>query len=410
MNIRTILAAFNSVSMRLFLAQIVVAATALIVNIFAARTLGPEARGELALFMQIAYVANAISVLGRHRSYLRLDSAEPMNLVSSHKDIRILSRAPLVLSVLVAVLGAAAIGDGLIAGAVLAIGLFALIYSGVQQKTLRSSAIIARNALPYLLGTLAGQILLLIGAISLALFEIATISIWLIVYGASVMFPYLVVSLTLSTRNGSLPSDDRRLREVKSLGLKLMPMSTAEIIGARADRFLIPALANFAQLGIYTVVATMTELIAWPIKNYTDAKVPGWARQISNGRINLFREIIFVSVAIGVLSLGAGVVLGEVLTLLFGEEFAGGIELVWPLVLAAALHAFTHLGTNLSLAAGYTSLVNTIPIVGMVVSGASYFLLIPELGALGAAWGLVCGYSAAILVSSVGVVRIAQRS
>lgn len=408
MNIRTILAAFNSVPMRLFLAQVIVASTALIVNIFSARTLGPEARGELALFMQIAYVANAISVLGRHRAYLKLDSTEPMNLVSSHKDARILSRAPLVLSVLVAVLGAAAIGNGLIAGAALAIGLFVLIYSGVQQKTLRASAIVARNAMPYLLGTIAGQILLLIGAVSLSIFEIRSISIWLMVYGASVMFPYFIVSVTLSTRNGSMPSDDWRLSEVKSLGLKLMPMSAAEIIGARADRFLIPALANFAQLGIYTVVVTMTELIAWPIRNYTDSKVPGWSRQILNGRFKLLREVVFVSIAIGVLSLVVGLALGMVLTPLFGEEFAAGVELVWPLVLAAALHAFAHLGTNLSLAAGYTSLVNAIPIVGIVVSGVSYFLFIPELGALGAAWGLVCGYSASILVSLVGVVRIGR--
>lgn len=409
MNIRTLTSAFNSVPMRLFLTQIIVALVALIVNVFSARTLGPEARGELALFMQVAYVANAICILGRHRSYLKLDSREPVSLATTYKDMRALSRVPLLLSILVSVVVAVSLADNVIASIVLATGLFALVYSGVQQKTFRASAIVAGNALPYFLGTVIGQFTLLLSALFLAAFEITEISVWLMIYGLSVILPYLAVSLVLTSGTSSRQSLDWRLQDVKRLGMKLVPLSVAEIIGARADRFLIPLLANFAQLGIYTVVVTMTELIAWPVRNYADSKVPLWTYEIANRRFKVFREILIVSIGILVLSVVVGLTLQVVLTPLFGQEFSPAVELVWPLVIAAALHAWAHLGTNLSLAAGYTAYVNIIPIAGMVASGVSYFVLIPSLGALGAAWGLVFGYSVSILVSIVGVVRIAKR-
>lgn len=408
MKLRILRSAFNSVAMKLFVTQIIVAIAALIVNVFSARILGPEARGELALFMQIAYVANAISVLGRHRAYLKLEHNDRVSLGTSHKDIRALSRSPLVISVVAATTAAGITGDGVLASFILAVGFLTLVYSGVQQKTFRSAAIVARNATPYFVGTISGQLILLISVCFLALFNISNVSIWLIVYGASVILPYFVVSLVIKRRRHSFQSEAWRLDEVKRLGIKLMPLSVAEVVGARVDRFLIPALANFAQLGIYTVVVTMTELIAWPIKNYTDAKVPQWARELSDRRFNLLKESILLSIAIVVLSLTVGTVLGWILIPLFGQDFAPGVELVWPLVLAAALHAWVHFGANLSLAAGFTGLANTIPVAAMIASTISYFIFIPILGAVGAAWGLVCGYLVGILFSLIGFVRILE--
>lgn len=398
--------AFTSVAMKLFLAQIVVAMSALVVNVFSARTLGPEVRGELALYMQIAYVANAISLLGRPRAYLRIGGDRSLDLATTHLDIRALSRTPLVISVLISVLAVALTRSGAIASLVLAVGFFTLIYSGVQQKTFRSAAIVSETATPYLISTVFGQILMLASAVMLTWFSVKNVAVWLLAYGLTVIFPYLILSLGITLRSDAEKSADWRLDEVRTLGLKLMPMSTAATFGSRIDRFLIPALANYAQLGIYTVVVTMTELIAWPVKNYTDSRVPQWARDISAGRFNMFREIVIVSILIVALSVAVGSVLGAVLVPLYGQDFAGGLELVWPLVLAAALHAWVHLGTNLSLAAGLTSTANAIPVVAMIASGGSYFFLIPTLGAMGAAWGLTFGYALGILVSVTGIVAI----
>lgn len=408
MKLRTYLKAINSVPMQLLVAQLTVAGTALIVNIFAARTLGPEARGELALFMQIAYVANTISILGRDRSYLKIRTMNQLGLGSSLRDIRSLSRLPLIIALFISCLVAVLIGQGWVAGIFFGLGLLALTYSGIQQKMLRSAAIVSRDASFYFIGTLLGQMLLLIAAVSFSLNNISHVSAWLLAYGFAVIIPYLTVTLLKTARTESLPSSASTLGSVKNLGIKLLPMSTAEVIGSRVDRFLLPLLASFTQLGIYTVVTTMTELIAWPIKNYTDSRIPAWTQDIAQRRFKLLKEVLVVSIGIILLSVIVGWGLYLALVPLFGESFAPGLELVWPLVLAAALHAWSHLAVNLSLAAGFTKLVNAVPVSGMLSSCIFYLVFIPEHGALGAAWGLGCGYLVANLVGSIGILRIAR--
>lgn len=409
MIIRKLKTVLNSVAMQLFVTQITVAASALIVNVFAARALGPEARGELALFMQIAYVTNAVVVLGRHRAYLKLGNSDVLVASSSQKNIRFLSRLPLLLSAVAALILAAIWADGLLSGVVFALGMFSLVYSGVQQKTIRASAIVARTARPFFLSTVIGQVLLLVGSVTLSLNNVSDVPVWLLLYGGSVMLPYLLVSIVLTVPSESLRSPQITLNRVKLLGLKLMPMSVAEILGSRADRFLIPVLANFTQLGIYTVVVTMTELVAWPIKNYTDSKVPEWSREISHSRFRVFKEVATISGAVILLAFLIGGLLNLLLVPLFGIEYQDGKDLIWPLVISAALHAWSQFGANVSLAAGFTTLTNAIPITGMVASTVSYLFLIPLFGALGAAWGLIIGYSAAILVSLIGFAKIVQR-
>src|SRR5699024_9755613 len=118
---------------------------------------------------------------------------------------------------------------GVLASFILAVGFLTLVYSGVQQKTFRSAAIVARNATPYFVGTISGQLILLISVCFLALFNISNVSIWLIVYGASVILPYFVVSLVIKRRRHSFQSEAWRLDEVKRLGIKLMPLSVAEV-------------------------------------------------------------------------------------------------------------------------------------------------------------------------------------
>lgn len=406
MNPRKLFNALNGVASKLFLIQLLVAGCALLANILSARTLGPEARGELGLFMQIAYVANAACILGRHISYLKLESKKSPNISESFGDIRQLSRLPLLLSFLTALVCGLIVGKEISLIMLFSLGFFMLIYSGVQQKTIRAGAIVTNNATPYFWSSVAGQVCMLFAVSLLSIWQISFLPLWLFAYGASVVLPYVILGIYMKYKHPSLGTGEKELKEVKRFGVGLVPLSVAEVAGSRIDRFLIPLLADFAQLGIYTVVVTMTELIAWPIKNYVDSKVPNWNKRISEGSLNVFRELLIVSLPIFFVSALVGVALEIVLVPLFGFEFASGKNLIWPLVLAAALHAWTHFGTNISLSAGFGGLANLIPVVAMLFSGISYIFLIPGMGALGAAWGLVIGYSVACLISIITLVRI----
>ncbi|SJM65966.1 hypothetical protein FM102_11100 [Corynebacterium glutamicum] len=401
--------ALNSVGTKLFVTQVLVAACALLANILSARTLGPEARGELGLFMQIAYVANIISVLGRHRSYLRLESNGAVSLATSFRDIRRLSFTPLLLSFLIALTFTIVLNFyNYSLTLFLGIGFFALVYSGVQQKTFRSGAIIARNATPYFWSSLTGQTLMLLSVSYLTYSNNTNLAFWLSAYGASVLFPYTVLGILVTLKNSEPESKDAELEKVKRLGIRLVPLSVAEIMGSRLDRFLIPILASFSQLGIYTVVVTMTELIAWPINNYADSKVPKWARDISRGKLNLLKEVTWIILSISLLGITVGFSLEWALIPLFGEEYLSGIQLIWPLVIAAALHSFNHVGTNLCIAGGLNLLANAIPISSMVFAGIFHLFLIAPYGALGAAWGLVIGYLAGAGMTVIGIVKISR--
>lgn len=406
MKLKNKLKSLNTVATKLFLTQIIIAICALLANVLSARTLGPEARGQLGLYMQIAYVANAFCVLGRHRSYLKQQSKFPQTLETTFADIRNLSRAPFLFSILIGIACGFILGSEPSSIALLSLGFISLIYSGVQQKNYRSAAIIANNANSYFWSSFIGQILTLAILGLLTIVDNDSLSIWLLTYGLSVVLPYTMLSLFLLLKAMPQKTSNTSLVKTKKLGLKLVPMSVTEIIGSRMDRFLIPALANFAQLGVYTVVVTMTELIAWPVKNYSDAKVPKWSKEISTGKFQVLKEVTILLFSIVLLSLLVGLFLEFSLVIIFGSEYLSGKVLIWPLVFAAGLHAWNHFGTNICLAAGFNFLASSIPITATAFSVFSYLLLIPRYGALGASWGLVLGYFAAGILSIIGIARV----
>ena len=64
----SLLALRRDAAAALLLAQVCVAANALVVNVLAARALAPAGRGELALLLQVAYLGSLVLLLGIDRS------------------------------------------------------------------------------------------------------------------------------------------------------------------------------------------------------------------------------------------------------------------------------------------------------------------------------------------------------
>ncbi|GAB3043097.1 hypothetical protein GCM10027079_04230 [Sediminivirga luteola] len=394
---------------QLLLAQLFVAVTALIVNVFAARALGPAARGELALFMQIAYVANTLCLLGRYRAYLRFRTVPSHTLYRAQRELDSLSILPMLLAVGVSAIVGVIAADSFSAGFAFSVTIFVLILSGVQQKMHRTAAIVAGTAHAYLLATILGQLALLAAATSLAYKGVDLVTAWLAAYGLAVLLPYAAVSAWAARTFARTGEVSRELGPVSTLGYKLTLTGVGEIIGSRADRFLIPIFSSYAQLGVYTVVVTMTELVTWPIKNYADARVPIWTKALSRKRFALRVELIRALGLIVICATPLGFGLWMILVPLFGSEYSAGLALVLPLTLAAAFNGFSYFGMNLSIAAGFSRTANLIPISAMVTAIAGHIFFIPTHGAQGAAWSMVAGYSVAGFVTILTVLRVAIR-
>ena len=196
---------------------------AAVVNVLAARVLGPAGRGELAVAVQAAYLLTGMAVLG---AALAMDTAPARRLwrpvLAAGQAVR-----PAHPEVFVHAMGAA--------------------------------------------------VLVLVGTTSLA---VGTA-------GSATPFPrvsclalasLLAVCLVLVARPGGGWSAPR---------WRVAPAAVATVALLRVDRVLIPWLSSMGELGRYAAVVTMTEVLYWPVLHYVDANAPRWrtARPLRPGLV-----------------------------------------------------------------------------------------------------------------------------
>jgi O-antigen/teichoic acid export membrane protein len=165
----------------------------------------------------------------------------------------------------------------------------------------------------------------------------------------------------------------------------------------RVDRLALPALASTSALGLYAAVATMTELLAWPLRAFADSRLGKWRAADRRGGLNA-RPLVLAAAAYALVLaplLAGGLYL--LIVPVFGEAYAPAKAVVVPLVAAAGMYAVSRVCLGLLIARGHGTLVSAAEIAGFVVSFAAYLLLIPAHGILGAAYGSLLGYGACLL-------------
>lgn len=204
----------NRTALLLLLSQFGIAGGAFVVNILSARAMGPGARGELALFLQVAYAANLVCLLGRPKSFLRFPP-KSRSLPDSYADVRRLTSVPLLMSVAVAIVVGIAFERWSVAALILIVSFFVKLSSGITVNMHRAGAIAAGEAKPYLCATVAGQLLLVAGAVGFMVIEVNDPAPWLLLYGISAAIPYLLVEYLVSA--GAPPSAARRTSFVRCL-------------------------------------------------------------------------------------------------------------------------------------------------------------------------------------------------
>lgn len=387
----------------LLAAQLVVAAVAFVVNILAARTLEPAGRGELALLLQIAYLGSLGLLLGTNRSVITVYAGAPVRTVT-RSFLRLL-RAPssVGLAVVVAVLATPVPGIGSWRGAVALALLFAVVNAFV--RAVRAVAIAAGRQLDYLRYQLLSNGLLLSAIVLLFLLGSRDSAQWVLGYlivgatSTAVMFVRWARDGTLVAADGVAPVDG--LGEARREGLKLLPFALARSGVLRLDRFLLAGLASTAALGIYASVATLTELVAWPLVAFADSRLGGWRKQHDKGLLRI-RPMVVLAAAYCAVAAAVTAVLTQLLLLpLLGPAYRSAGELVVPLCIAAGIFGMTHLVVSLLIAVRRSVVASVAETVGFGVSVVGYVVLIHRYDALGAAYGSVLGYLTCLAVAGV---------
>jgi O-antigen/teichoic acid export membrane protein len=279
-------------------------------------------------------------------------------------------------------------------------------YAIVEAASLasRAVAIAAGRVHDFLASRVVESILLLAVMAVLFLARVDSPEVWLTAYILACLVPtigYVVFWLRLP--GGSI-GDEHRL--VRRQGAALFPAAISNMAMLRSDRLALPVLASTTALGLYTSVATMTELLAWPLRAYADSRLGRWRAEHREGRLRTRPIVLTATLYV----LVAGPILAVALSLLivpvFGAEYAPARTVVLPLVLAAGLYAVSRISLGLLVAKGHGTLVSAAEIAGFAVSFACYLLLIPGHGIAGAAWGSLIGYGAGLLFA-LAVTRFA---
>jgi len=387
--------------LQLLASQVLTGFVALAANIVMVRALNPSGRGEVALMLQVVYLATQVLLLGTERSFVAsYHNTAPTAAVRAYARLLVVP-----------------FGVGLVAAAVfLSVapqrlspgpGIVVLLacYSVAEASILatRAVAIAVGRMRDYLYARVVESLLLLVMLVALFAGRVGQPGVWILAYFVAGVLPtigYVIYWLRLPAP-GAVAVPPGRNRLVRQEGLALFPAALSNMAMLRVDRLALPALASTSALGLYAAVATMTELLAWPLRAYADSRLGRWRASHRDGGLRT-RPIVVAAVgyALVVAPLAAGG-LYLLIVPVFGSQYAPAKAVVLPLVAAAGLYAVSRISLGLLIARGHSALVSAAEIAGFAVSFAAYLLLIPRLGILGAAYGSLVGYGACLVFALV---------
>ncbi|WP_307797924.1 lipopolysaccharide biosynthesis protein [Actinoplanes flavus] len=397
-------------SVQLLASQVLTGGVAMAANILMVRSLSPTHRGEVALMLQVVYLATQVLLMGTERSFVAAyHNVAPAPAVRAYG--RLLA-VPCLVFLSGAVIWHLAAPDRLTPGPVIVamLAVFALIEAA--SLATRSIAIAVGRVRDFLVARVLEALLLLAMLIGLYVAGAARPELWFLAYlfaGATPTVVYLLIWTRLPVTAAATPLDPAVNRQVRREGLALFPAALSNMAMLRVDRLVIPALASTAALGHYASVATMTELLAWPVRAYADSRLGRWRASHREGTLRTAPILLAVGAyALVVVPVVAG---GLYLLIepLFGHDYADAKVVVLPLVVAAGLYAVSRVSLGLLIAKGHGGLVSAAEITGFVVSFAAYLLLIPRLGILGAAYGSLAGYGACLVFAMIATKLVRER-
>ncbi len=234
------------------------------------------------------------------------------------------------------------------------------------------------------------------------------IAAWTLAYFLTAAFA-LVAARDLWLPLAVPPLLDRSGRAIAGLGLVMGAVQIVNLIGYRVELFVLEHYEGLSDVGIYSVAmqaaeamwlvpAAVATAVTGPVVHETAV---GAARLIRNacGRGLLYTAGVAVTV---------GVLAPFAVPLLFGDEFEGAtrpLALLLPGVVAYA--PVSILVVYLSVRRGRPKLSLLVSGVGLVVTTAMSFALIPRYGASGAALASAIGYAAGGLAAWLSFVSLA---
>jgi O-antigen/teichoic acid export membrane protein len=263
------------------------------------------------------------------------------------------------------------------------------------------------QVLPPLL-TLAGMLVVVVG---LGRGVDAAVAVWTLAYWVTAVFTLVAVrDLWLPLRLE--PIVDRYGRAIALLAFGMGAVQIVNLIGYRVELFVLEHFKGLAQVGIYSIAMQAAEAI-WLVPQAVASAVTGpTVHETPAGAVRVTRSACARGLLYtGGIAVAVGALAPVVIPPLFGDEFRGAVRslaLLLPGVVAyAPVNIFV---VYLSIRCGRPRLSLLVSVVGLVVTAAMSFVLIPPYGASGAAAASSIGYAAGGLTAWVLFERLARLS
>jgi O-antigen/teichoic acid export membrane protein len=261
------------------------------------------------------------------------------------------------------------------------------------------------QVLPPLL-TLAGMLVVVVG---LGGGVDAAVAVWTAAYFVTMAFA-LIAARDVWLPLLRVPLLDRAGRAIVRLGIGMGLVQIVNLIGYRVELFVLDRFKGLAAVGIYSIGMQAAEaiwLIPAAIASAITAPVVhdtavGAARLTRNACLKGLLYTSAVAVALGVAA-------PFVIPPLFGDDFDGAARPLALLLPGVVIYApVTILVVYISIRCARPRLSLLVSIVGLVVTTAMCFVLIPPYGASGAAVASSIGYAAGGLAAWVIFERLSR--
>ena len=218
--------------------------------------------------------------------------------------------------------------------------------------------------------------------------------------------PAVVVCGVAARGTGYGRPDLRLLAETLRFGARAWLGGIAHLLNARVDQVLVGLLASQAALGTYAVAVNASEVLFYLPSAVSTALLPVVAVTTGAARVESTLRVFRAVTLLTIVAMGTAAVLGPVLVpLVFGAAYAGSVgPFLWLLPGAMGFVASAVFSSAL-LASGAPGLSSLGPVISLAVGISLDLVLIPKLGATGAAVAasaaLLCGGTASAVAYGV---------
>jgi len=383
-------------------------------GVVAARALGAEDRGHLALLWVAPIGIALLGGFGLPQAttyYVARDATDPRQVVI------LAARATAVLSLLLAAIYAAVLFlavdpaghelrvAGLISVALIPCLLAQAVGLAVLQGTQRFTAFNLVRSLAPVIYTVGITLLYLLGWDSLVRIVAAVLAAWGI--GAGVTW---VVAVR------GLPGGDGRagtgIKEMLSFGLRGLFGSVSPIDDVRADQLLVGLVVDARALGLYVAaisfcnlprfIAQSIGLVSYPRVASAETAAGAWAVVIRSSKIGI--GLVAVTVIFLLL------VVPFVLPFFFGKEFEDAVGLAQILLIAAFFLSIRRLFTEFCRGLGHPGYGSIGELISLLVLLVGSALLIPGSEETGIAWAVLAGSVVSAVLLAALLLRLHRRN